>query len=222
MQPLVLITSIIYTPDIPLSYIYTRSVFSHEERFEQTKKTIQSVREKIPNAIIFMVECSDLNTEHHKYLLENTDYFFNIYNTTNILDNIYSKSKSLGEGTMTILAIKYILENNIMFDNLIKITGRYWLSEKFDYLLFDEDKIVIKCINNNIDNVLTSLYQLPREIAKNYISFLENHYQEMVDCIGYEVLFAIFIKSQEKNIIKTLDIIGVEGNIAVSNDFYSG
>jgi hypothetical protein len=44
----------------------------------------------------------------------------------------------------------------------------------------------------------------------------------MVDCIGYEVLFAIFIKSQEKNIIKTLDIIGVEGNIAVSNDFYSG
>lgn len=222
MQPLVLITSIICTPNIPLSYISTRSVFSHEERFVQTKKTIQSVRDKIPNAIIFIVECSDLKIEHHTYLLENTDYFLNIYNTPNIVENIYSKSKSLGEGTMTTLALKYILKKNIIFDNLIKITGRYWLSEKFDYLLFDEDKIVIKYINNNIDNVLTSLYQLPREIAIKYISFLENHYQEMVDCIGYEVLFAIFVKTQNENIIKMLDIIGVEGNISVSNDYYSG
>lgn len=219
MQPLVLITSIIYTPNLPLSYISTRSVFSHEERFEQTKKTIQTIREKIPNAIIFIVECSDFIQEHHQYLLENTDYFLNVYNQPNILSNIYSKSKSLGEGTMTILALKYILENNIMFDNLIKISGRYWLSDKFNYSIFDEDTIVIKYIDDNKDNVLTSLYQLPRRIAIKYISFLENHFQEMTNCIGYENLFAIFIKTQEK---KHINIIGIEGYISVSNDFYSG
>ena len=49
MNNLVLITSVIKTPNKPLSYINTRSIYTHEERFEQTKKTIQSIREKIPN-----------------------------------------------------------------------------------------------------------------------------------------------------------------------------
>jgi hypothetical protein len=222
MQPLVLITSIIYTPNLPLSYISTRSVFSHEERFEHTKKTIQTIREKIPNAIIFMVECSDFIREHHQYLLEHTDYFLNIYNHPNILSNIYSKSKSLGEGTMTIVALKYILENNIMFDNLIKISGRYWLSDKFDYSIFDSDSIVIKYIEDNRDNVFTALFQLPREVVIQFLLFLENHFQDMEKYIGYENLFANFIKTQEINHIKNITPIGLEGFVSVSNDFYSG
>ena len=51
MNNLVLITSVICTTNNPLSYINTRSIYSHEERFEQTKKTIQTIREKIPNSI---------------------------------------------------------------------------------------------------------------------------------------------------------------------------
>ena len=68
MTNLVLITSIIKTPDIPLSYISTRSVFTHNERFEQTKKTIQTIREKIPNSKILIVECSELDNEQNEYL----------------------------------------------------------------------------------------------------------------------------------------------------------
>ena len=39
MNNLVLITSIICTPNTPLSYTNTRSVYTHDERFEQTKRT---------------------------------------------------------------------------------------------------------------------------------------------------------------------------------------
>ena len=46
---LVLITSVVCTPNIPLSYINTRSCYTHDERFEQTKKTIKTIKEKIPN-----------------------------------------------------------------------------------------------------------------------------------------------------------------------------
>ena len=39
---LILITSVIDTPNAPLSYTNTRSVFTRQQRFEQTKKSIQT------------------------------------------------------------------------------------------------------------------------------------------------------------------------------------
>ena len=57
---LVLITSVIHTSSNPLSYTPCRSVFSPQERFTQTKKTIQTVRESIPDVQILLVECSVL------------------------------------------------------------------------------------------------------------------------------------------------------------------
>ena len=48
MINLILITSVICITNKPLSYTKTRSVFTHEERFEQTLKTIQTIRDKIP------------------------------------------------------------------------------------------------------------------------------------------------------------------------------
>ena len=41
----------------------------------------------------------------------------------------------------------------------------------------------------------------------------------MIKCIGYEVLFAMFLNSNPEYKIIGLDKIGVNGNIAVSNDF---
>ena len=45
MKNIVLITSVIDTPKKPLSYCETRSVFNRKERFEQTKQTIESVKQ---------------------------------------------------------------------------------------------------------------------------------------------------------------------------------
>ena len=221
MNNLVLITSVICTPNTPFSYINIRSVYSHNERFEQTKKTIESVKQKIPNAQILLVECSNLNKEQNEYFLSNTDYFLNLFQNEKIINNISSKSKSLGEGTMTLCGLNYIIDNNIVFNNLIKISGRYYLSEKFDYNKFNNNNIVIKYIDNNKDNVFTALYQLPKESIINFKIFLENKFNEMINCIGYENLFAIFIKS-EKRLIVNLNPIGLEGYVSVAKEFYSG
>jgi hypothetical protein len=221
MNNLVLITSVICTPDTPLSYISTRSVFTHEERFEQTKKTITSIREKIPNSKIFIVECSDLNKEQNDYIIRNTDYFLNLYDNTEIRKNIYSKSKSLCEGTMTYCALDYIINTNIYYDNLIKISARYWLSNNFNYNIFDNSNITVKYIENNKNNVFTALFKLPKESVLNFKIFLGNSFNEMINCIGYEVLFAIFIETQTIEIITT-NLIGIEGYVSVSKEFYSG
>ena len=47
MLNIVLITSVICTPNSPLTYTYTRSVFTHEERFRQTINTIENIKKKL-------------------------------------------------------------------------------------------------------------------------------------------------------------------------------
>ena len=219
MINLVLITSVICIENKPLSYTNIRSVYSHEERFEQTKKTIQTIRKKIPNSKILFVECSKLNEEMTMYLVKNSDFFLNLYEDEKIRNKTTTRSKALGEGTMTICAIQYIKQNNIEYDNLFKITGRYWLSEHFNYNFFNNNDIVIHYINNDTNNACTSLYKLHKINVDEWMNFLNINSQLMFQCIGYEVLFALFLKEAKPNKIIYLHKIGVNGYISVSHDF---
>jgi hypothetical protein len=155
------------------------------------------------------------------YLIKNSDYFLNLYNNEQIRNNTSHISKSLGEGTMTLCALKFIINNNIEFENLIKISGRYWLSEKFNYTNFNNNDIVIKYIENNKHNVFTALYKLPKTSVFNFIKFLENRIDDMINCIGYENLFANFIQSENFNIIN-VNPIGLDGYVSVAKEHYSG
>jgi hypothetical protein len=122
---------------------------------------------------------------------------------------------------MTISALDFLIENNIMFDNFFKISGRYSLSENFNYSNFMNNDIVIKYIQGDMNNVITSLYKLPKSSIENFKLFLQNNHHLMESCIGYEVLFSQFVKNQP--VIKIhLDPLGIQGNISVSNDFYNG
>jgi len=215
---LVLITSILYVPNTPLSYINIRSVFTPEERFDQTKKTIQTIRDKIPNSKIFIVECSHLSEEQNNYFINNSDYFFNLIENEEAKNNVHSISKALGEGTMTMAAIDYLQQNNIVFDNFFKITGRYWLSENFHYFNFDNENIVVHYINYDY-NTSTSLYKLHKNDVWHFCEFLKTNIHLMHQCIGYEVLFAMFLKTHNPNKISCMDKIGVNGYISVSNDY---
>jgi hypothetical protein len=219
---LVLITSIIVTPNNPLSYTSTRSIYSSEERFEQTKKTFETIRHYLPNSTICLVECSQLTNEQHHYFEKNADYFLNLYDKEEIRKNLYSESKSLCEGTMTIHALKYILMSNIRFNKLIKISGRYWLSENFDPNYFEKNDIIVKLIDNNNINIFTALYQLPKIKVIDFYNYLINNLNRMHNCEGYELIFASFINSISDMPINNLNPIGLAGYLSVSTDFYNG
>jgi len=222
MTNLVLITSIIDPPQKPLSYTNIRSIYSKSERFEHTKLTIESVKQKVPNVTILVVECSLLNDDELKYFQENTDYFINIYFDKTLREYVHGHSKALGEGTMTICGLEYVIHNNIDFRNLFKISGRYWLSENFTYKSFDNDDVVVKYIDGDINNIFTCLYKLPKSIGVLWCQFLKNSFNHMVNCIGYEHLFSMFICSLKDIKICVLERTGVQGYVSVSNDFYNG
>lgn len=218
---LTLIPSIISTPNKPLSYSRVRSVYSKDERFEQVKRTIATAREKIPDNFIVVIECSPLTIDELTYFQEHTDLFLNIYdrNDEDLIENIHGISKSLGEGTMTLCALMQIFANNIEFDHFFKISGRYWLNENFCYEEFDNDKIVVNYIEENV-NTLTSLYKLPCLSVKEWYNYLLESGKDFHNCVGYEVIFATFLQRIkyhhiERECIKSMPTIGVSGNIAV-------
>lgn len=220
---LVLVTSVISPPKKPLSYTKTRSVYGTDERYRDTKKTIESIKVHIPNCYIVVVECSELNIEHEEYFNENVDCFVNFYNDTKIRECIHSKFKGIGESNQTINAIKYIKENiNIEFKHFYKISGRYWIADDLDYSIFDNDKIVVKQIKQNKNNILTALYKVPFSYMSELKEFFISEQSIYKRGIGFEVSFAKFITKNKDNVIY-LDRIHLQGYVSVSkNCFYNG
>lgn len=220
MSNLVLITSVINTPNKPLSYSNVRSVFTRKERYEQTKKTIQSIREKIPNYKIMIVECTEFTIEEKEYFERNCDYTLNLWNKKELHPKIFGISKSLGEGTMTIQALKYIIENKYEYDNLFKISGRYFLNSSFKYELFNNNNYIFQTMGNvnNINNICTVLYKITSSFTSTFLKFLEKNEKAMLNCIGYEILFGLMLKNIKYDNVIFLDKLGVTGTITVNED----
>lgn len=215
---IVLVTSIINTPNnIPWSYSTIRSVFNREERFEQTKQTIKSIKELIPNHKIIIVECTDFIEEEKSFFFEECDYVLNLWERSDLHNAFFGKSKSLGEGTMTIEAIKYLQDKKIKFNNLFKISGRYWLSERFNYNNFNNNKLICHKINNNEGNIDTWLYKMPYSFINIWKEFLFNNRVSMMNCIGYEVLFGHFLKYINYNEVLFYETMGCKGINAVGS-----
>ena len=213
MKNLVLITSVIHTSSNPLSYSLSRSAFSPTERFIQTQKTIQSVRERIPEAKILLVECSVLTEEEETYFKTHCDYFINVVQEPNMLCWTTGLSKALGEGSMTIRALEYIQQQGFVFENLFKITGRYYLNDYFQYDEFDNESTCCKYANEF--TVATLFYKIPFQEITYLASFFRENMEEMKQCVSFESIFTRFIQNT-KGLKKFLSVpIGITYSVSV-------
>ena len=69
----VVIISVINTSNNPLNYSSVRSVFTPEERFNQTLFVIDSVRKRMQNAYIVLVEASNIDSDKSSKITENVN-----------------------------------------------------------------------------------------------------------------------------------------------------
>ncbi len=220
---IILITSVINISNNKLSYSNIRSIFSEEERFNQTKKTISSVKDNFKdtsqderNFKIFLIESSNINKEYEKYLIDNVDYYINLNNDFHLMEKINGISKALGEGTQTMYALDYLLNNNIAFTNLFKISGRYYLSEKFDYLQFQNNNIVVKKINES--NIFTAFYKMPYNEINSFLTFLKNNISDMNKCEAFEFIVSKFINTKKNT--KYIKNTGLRGYVSHDGSLY--
>lgn len=203
------ISSIIDTPNIPLNYSPVRSVFSRDERFEQTKYTIESIRKYCPDAKIIILECSnyETNKEQLDYLIDNSDYFVNIWGKKELHQYIFSQSKTIGACVMYYQLINFIIENKLLFDNYFFISGRYYLTDKFDFNLYKNSKIIQYLINNI--NTTTVLYKLNYDyiwLFKDYLINYIDTYNNNNKYVSYEEIYTFFCESHKEDVTILSDI----------------
>ena len=102
----------------------------------------------IPDCAILLVECSDFTEEEKTYFENKCDYVLNLWHVNELHSCIFGTSKSLGEGTMTMKALQYITDNQIEYQNLFKICGRYCINSQFNYDAYaiSDQVLFTKCI----------------------------------------------------------------------------
>ena len=211
MVYLFLITSVIKVTDSN----FEKSFCNHPRRQHETLKTIYSIREKVPDVKIFLVECSDMSNEQENFLKEKVDIFLNLSSQSNISE-IVSKSKSRGEKMMILRSLEYLEKEKIEYESLFKISGRYWLNNNFNIDNFINDSYTVKFVENN--NLLSNFFKLPKRLVLNFKEYLNT-----TDIIDYEFknYFTRFIKSlnDEENKKEIRDKIGVSGFKSMNGKF---
>ena len=174
-ENVVVITSKIICNSIPYTY-GIKTNYTTEERYIQTLKTISSVRTKIKDCFIIFVD-TDLSENYKKNIQKLVDVFINANgHIINIMTN-YSNLKIFGELNQMSTVIKFIKKFPIKFNNLFKLTGRYFLNDKFDYDVFNNKQNIFKQNENVTDRLYyyTSLYKISYDsydlFCNNFISF---------------------------------------------------
>ena len=119
---------------------------------------------------------------------------------------------------MMIKAIDYLEKENIDFDNLFKISGRYWLNENFNIDNFKNESYSIKRLENNM--VITNFYKLPKRLVFKLKDYLLNSSSDIEE---FKVLLTNFIDTLKDNEVNKNEIIGsligISGFKSASGEF---
>ncbi len=197
---LVIITSVINISKTPLSYSETRSIYSVEERFLQTIKTIDSVRQRIPNCKIMLVESTDITDEYKKIIQEKVDYFEILLGE--VREAVNSPYKCIGESTQILESLKRIDLQE--FTNIFKISGRYFLNDNFIYDKFNNDKNMFFETEDKL-KLATVFYK---------ISNKELYLETLNYCKENTGMLEVYFKNFFAKDFYRVEVLGIEGNVS--------
>jgi hypothetical protein len=187
------------------------SAYDEQQRFEQTLKTIECVREKVPNSYIVLFECSSkpIDEKQKDILKEKVDLFLEFYNEP-VLKLLYENieqrpelityGKSLLETRGLLNTLYTIKKHNLFSDSqrVFKLTGRYLLNEYFDIKDYEskflEEKYVIKKYDylpqeaenfdeKELENVYAYLYGAQGMMVTGLWSFDRMLFNEIVESL---------------------------------------
>lgn len=216
-RDLFIITSCIYPCDKPLSYSAVRSIYTPEERLEQTLKTIQSVRKKCPNAYIILCDNGIKRPDN----LDGVNIFKYLGDKPKYRKTADSTNKSLGETLMIVSCWKKLILYR--WNRIYKLSGRYWLNDNFNTANYDVDAFCFlhlteKVVGNRSyvkGTHCTRLYSLPGKCRFKYLYSLLRSLKPMSNGESVEMAWPPRINYQ----IHYMKRLGVSGNVGVDKDW---
>ncbi len=213
-----LITSVINTGTNAWSYTNVRSTYTPQQRFEQTLRTIESIRNLTDGSRIILVECSNLDNNMEEKLKSCVDIYFQLYDDLNVRAAcLNSDKKGYGELLQTKYVSEYLLNTNMSYRRLFKISGRYFLNDSFRKEMFSDSEFAFRDPFPNSINHPTVLYSVPHPLLGHYLQAINESHEEFK--AGTHQMFEISLptKCNPRTTVKTC---GVSGLVAVDNSFY--
>lgn len=204
-----LVTSGIYLKAAKkVSYGGARSVFTPEERAEQTLRTIESIRQRAPGARVILIE-GGLYEDLPGNLAQKADKYIYLGNKKIVRRAFDSTSKSLGETVILLYAAKYLVD----YDFYFKISGRYFLTEDFDINSWKKAQFSLHYRQE--DYVSTCLYGFRQEMRHEWKCALIKGLP--FSLIGYPIENTL-VKFIPKKYVYRISKMGVAGIGATLND----
>jgi len=217
-------------------------IFSYQERLNQLKNTIESVRTYAPGSDIVIYDASedplpneDLNllkslVNQVTVLNEDTYVKFLKFNSKDPTPNKFEK-KSIGEIQATIAFLEFLKTHPIKYKRVFKIAGRYNLNENFNLYNYESER---RCVFVEKENWYGKMVFPIRLWSFDYdqVDFLlhifyniqKHTYDLVTETKKFEIIEYTFTKFLEKFQVKCVEVkpIGLSGlsglNASVINE----
>jgi hypothetical protein len=218
MKNIVVINSKLIVSQNKFNYVNKRSIYTFEERLEQTINTIKSIKKYIQNPYIIIFDNSELDEKHILIIKNMVDKFINIYN--NDLCNYYTNEciyKAYGELSQLNLICEELKKINLNVNNVFKISGRYCINDTFKYFIYNNNNNIFK-LNNNVINrkyYYTSFYKI--KDVNEFINVIQNTFNYIKSSNIYDNIDLEVFLPLKFNDIKLINNLGITENIGVWN-----
>lgn len=213
-------------------------VYSADQRFRQTMNSILSVKNKIPNSTIFLLESAgqSLTNDQQLALSDLVDHIFD-FTTDNSVVGLYNSTdnwdvvKNVTEVMCFILALRTLINSGQLenYERVFKVSGRYVLNDNFDIEYYQSYKVKPCIVINqkkpsHFPSELTGIdYQfmsrlwswpasLNGEILDVYDQTLKYMYERLAQGKYADIEHCLY-KFLDKDKILEKQIIGIQGNI---------
>lgn len=214
-------------------------IFSSEQRFAQTKNTIKSIKQRVPDAELIFLEMAGLplTIEQKNDLEKQVDHIIDYTHNSHVID-LYNSTdnwdvvKNVNEVTCFAQALRTLVKENRLAKSkrIFKISGRYTLNHNFDIDLYNKqelaDKFIVTRIKNSqfnpnitggiVHQYMSRLWSWPENRTGEVIAVYDNMLNLMFERLqhgGYIDIEHGLFKFLNPDLVHQVDRIGIQGNI---------
>jgi hypothetical protein len=207
------------------------SIFDNDTRLKQTIQTVESIKQRCPNSMIYVIDVSS-EVGYEKYLEELSKTGATVLfvgNNEQIRDLSKRGMRSHSEISAILLFLDWFKNNGVKAKRVYKVSGRYELTDSFNLGLEHENSFVIL---KSIDTWMDAESQKRTGISKMYegrlyhmdyslLSVYESMLMDMFDlCVfsGIDIEHALYHTFQKHRVVE-VDMIGIRGYVAPSGEY---
>jgi hypothetical protein len=211
------------------------SAYDEEQRFNQTLKTIESVRNKVPNSYIVLFECSaySIDEKYKEILRKECDLFLEFYDEQTLkqlYENISARPELITYGkslleTRGLLNTLYEIEKNNLFSDsqrVFKLTGRYLLNDDFDIKDYESKLLENKYVIKKYDYLTQEENNLNEKSLENVYAYLYGAKGMMVTGLWSfdRILFNETVQALEKSFFYMEKMIQFTAGTDIEHSLY--